>query len=130
MARKNASDLFQSSIWVVREDENICLAGAEIVAVHIALVREFRLQQFFETQEFIEATQRRNRPLQSQLESHGWRVSDFFCWVETAQVPICEIGKLSFRACGPRNFMKEVERNDSSFAAPSRLFSRRAAIAP
>jgi hypothetical protein len=41
-----------------------------------------------------------------------------------------EPDQLSFRTCGPQNFMKEVERNDSSFAAPSRLFSPRAAIAP
>src|SRR5215469_18527716 len=34
-------------------------------------------------------------------------------------------GNLSIRACGPRSFMKELERCDSSFAAPSRLFSGR-----
>jgi hypothetical protein len=48
MVSENVSYLFQSSMWVVCVDENICLAGAEIVAVYIALVREFRYQHVFD----------------------------------------------------------------------------------
>jgi len=50
-------------------------------------MKKLRRRQFFDTQEFIEATQRRKRPLYNQLESHGYRLAEFSCWVETDSSP-------------------------------------------